>query len=1060
MDGKTNIDDKLLVMLKEREKELNCLYKVDEVLGNHQLSIPETFERIVNIMPSGWRFPEFCHTKIVFKNCSYQTPGFLASNLSERCDIKVDGKVIGEIEVVYTKDVPRAKEGYFLDKERKLIRTIADRIGQMVLYRQIKSVMNQWEISKTQNAGDENRFNEWEVIISFLYQTDKNMLLHICRKMINYLLMNGIKEASAILNTAVLSNTAEMEGSNYPTLAEPLDSISNISKKTFEIAGRHLSSKEIALHIKKWIQQKNAHSLTKTISSITPSIQNIIEELKRYYNTAKDDELFFTPKERWLNVSLIRKFFSEKPEFINVAKQYITFRDFFDIINRIIFPDGSQGKLGGKSTGLFFAKKVLDDEKENLPSLDMVKIPKTWYITADAFSEFLQFNNLEELNELKYNELQEIRIDYPNIIQLMKNSELSPEIVKSLSVALDDFGDTPLIVRSSSLLEDQIGASFSGKYKSLFLANQGNKREKLEALKDAIIEVYASVFNPDSIQYRAERGLLDFNEEMGIMIQEVVGSKVGQYFFPLFSGVAFSNNEYRWSPRIKREDGLIRIVPGLGTRAVDRLDDDFPVLVSPEQPGIRVNIVPEEIKRYSPKKMDVINLEKNTFETIDIASLLKEHGDKINDINKIVSIIEFDHIIKPNKYEIDFDKHNLVVTFDGIISDSHHISQIGIILKTLEEKIGMPVDIEFASDGHNLYLLQCRHQSLTAESAPAPIPKDIPEKDIIFSARRYISNGVIQNISYIVYVDPEAYNGLYELDDMISVGKVVGHLNSMLPKRQFILIGPGRWGSRGDIKLGVRVGYADICNTAALIEVARKSMGYMPELSFGTHFFQDLVEANIRYLPLYPDDEQEIFNHNFLKRSRSILKDILPEYQSLEDVVRVINVTGSTNGRVLKISMNADLEEAIGYLTASAAGETKEKKQIRYDEYHTDNKAWRWRHHMAERLAASVDPQRFGIKAFYLFGSTNNGTAGPGSDIDLLIHFQGTEQQRMEIARWLEGWSLCLDEMNYLKTGYRMGGLLDIHTITDEDINQKSCFAIKINSATEPAYRMKMKPEA
>ena len=171
---------------------------------------------------------------------------------------------------------------------------------------------------------------------------------------------------------------------------------------------------------------------------------------------------------------------------------------------------------------------------------------------------FLSYNNLEEVNEQKYKEIDQIRLEYQNVVQLLKNSHFPIEIIKGLSMALDDLGDKPLIVRSSSLLEDRMGTAFSGKYKSLFLANQGSKQERLEALTDAIAEVYASIFGPDPIEYRAERGLLDFHEEMGIMIQEVVGQRVGDYFFPAFAGVAFSNNEFRWSSRIKREDGLAR----------------------------------------------------------------------------------------------------------------------------------------------------------------------------------------------------------------------------------------------------------------------------------------------------------------------------------------------------------------------------------------------------------------------------------------------------------------------------------------------------------------------
>lgn len=1057
MEYKTSIEDNLLEALKEREKELNCLYNVDEILSNHKLSIPEILEAIIKILPTGWRLPDICRVRIIYKNHIYQHPDFADSPISDKCGIKADGKEVGSIEVAYIREIPKTEEGYFLEKERKLISTISNRIGQMIFYREMKPVLNQWEIAKEQNAPAIDTYNEWEIIINFLLYSDQDMLMHICRKMINFLVINGFKEASSILNTSMAGKTTDIDDLNYPTVIEPLDSIVNISRKTFGIARNYLANSEIAMHIKKWIQEEKVYSLSKTIGGISPSIRNIVEELSKYRNAANTDDLLYSPKGRWLSVALITRFFSERPEFVNIAKKYITLKDFFQFIHSIIFPVQSQGKLGGKSSGLFLASRILHSESQNIPFLGSVKTPKTWYITADAFTEFLQYNNLEELNEQKYKELQEIRIDYPNIIQLMKNSKLPPDIVKSLSVTLDDFGDVPLIVRSSSLLEDQIGSAFSGKYKSLFLANQGSKQERLNALIDAVAEVYSSVFSPDSIQYRAEKGLLDFNEEMGIMIQEVVGTKVGPYFFPLFSGVAFSNNEFRWSPRIKREDGLIRMVPGLGTRAVDRLVDDFPVLLSPAQPKIQVNVVADEIKRYSPKKVDVINLEKRVFETVEITSLLKEYGDQIEDINKIVSIIEFDHVVTPNKYEIDFEKNDVVVTFDGIISKSQYIKQINAMLKVLEEKMGMPVDIEFACDGRDLYLLQCRPQSFRVDSEPAPIPKDIESKDVIFSANRFISNGVIQNIPYIVYVNPEGYQKLQELDDLNNIGKIVGLLNSTLPRHQFVLMGPGRWGSRGDIKLGVRVGYSDICNTAALIEIARKKTGYMPELSFGTHFFQDLVEANIRYLPLYPDDNGIIFNNNFLLKKKNILKDIFPEYQRYEDVVKVINVPDSTGGLTLKISMNAELEEAVGYLSSHTVEALKETKNTRYREHQSNNKAWRWRNYMAERLAASVDSERFGVKAFYLFGSTNNGTAGPGSDIDLLIHFEGSKQQRAELENWLEGWSLCLDEMNYLETGYRMNGLLDIHIITNDDIKKKDSFAIKINMITDPANPLKLK---
>ncbi|MGI6421619.1 MAG: PEP/pyruvate-binding domain-containing protein [Syntrophomonadaceae bacterium] len=1062
MTKQNSADDDLLYFLKERAKELDCIYQVDELLGNQRLSWPEIFEEIVRVLPSGWQFPEFCQARIIYENQSYHTPGFFPSPLSLCSSIEVNEREVGRIEVVYTQEVPKGEEGYFLEKERKLIRTIADRIGQSILHRKMKQVMLEW--NETRNTEDRGSNNEWMVIVDLLLRTDPDLLLHVCKKMINHLYWSGIKEAQDLLRELSPGWQMPFERGevNYPSAKLPPGNIATISEKTFSLAAQHLSAVEITLRMKKWLQEQKAHFLIKAIDRIDASVGEIVDAIVRYQNIAGASNLLDHATERWLEVALMQRFLSDNLDFIRVARKYIGICSYYHIVNHLIFPEHSHGKIGGKSTGLFLAQQILKRAGQDIPLLNNIKIPKTWYITTDELTEFLHYNNLEALNQHKYNDLSEIRMDYVNIIQTMKNAKFPPGIVKSLAMALDDFGDNPLIVRSSSLLEDQMGSAFSGKYKSLFLANQGSKKQRLEDLMDAIIEVYSSVFSPDSIKYRCERGLLDFQEEMGIMIQEVVGCRIGPYYMPLFSGVGFSNNEFRWSPRIKREDGLIRLVMGLGTRAVDRLSDDFPVLISPGQPGLRVNTVPEEIKHYAPKKVDVIDLQSNSFRTIEISTLLKEYGVQIPFIQEIVSVNKNDYIGKYSLFDIDFTQDDLIVTFDGLVSDTSFVKQMGLILKTLQEKLGTPVDIEFASDGRDFYLLQCRPQSFSLDSVPAAIPQDIPEKDIVFSANRYISDGSIEDISHIVYVDPDGYNSLQELSQLINIGRAIGQLNSLLPKRRFILMGPGRWGSRGDIKMGVQVSYSDINNTAALIEIARKKSNYIPELSFGTHFFQDLVESNIRYLPLYPDNREIIFNTRFLNHSKNLLAELLPEYADLEEVIKLIDVRQNSGGRVLNITMNADLEQALGYLTQfsghTEAGYTEAaymEKQLQPEQDRYDDRFWRWRFYMAQRLAEKLDPNYFGVKGVYLIGSTNTGNAGPGSDIDLIIHFEGQEKQRQELLQWLEGWSLCLSEMNYLKTGYTSEGLLDVHLITDEDIANNSSFAAKIASITDPAHRLK-----
>ena len=301
----------------------------------------------------------------------------------------------------------------------------------------------------------------------------------------------------------------------------------------------------------------------------TPSAPRT-DSIRRSLHLAPEGTGLALPLLANLRVALIRRFLSEEPSYVALAKRVVTLEDMLGLLERLISLPGSPGKVGGKGAGMFLAGLVLRRAGEE-HGLAEVRTPKTWYIATDTVHAFVRYNNLEDVYEQKYKEIDQVRLQYPHLAQLFKNSPFPPEIVKSVSLALDELHDGPIIVRSSSALEDRLGAAFSGKYKSLFLPNRGTKAERLAALLDAVAEVYASIFSPDPIQYRAERGLLDFREEMGILIQEVVGARIGRYYAPAYAGVAVSLNEFRWSPRIEREDGLIRLVPGLGTRAVDRL---------------------------------------------------------------------------------------------------------------------------------------------------------------------------------------------------------------------------------------------------------------------------------------------------------------------------------------------------------------------------------------------------------------------------------------------------------------------------------------------------------
>jgi hypothetical protein len=907
--------DKLIVSLEERVRELNCIYEIEEILSNPEWNTAEALIEVIKVIPIGWQYPDICRIRIFYKEKEYQSEGFRESPWSLQEEIIINGRKEGFIQIYYTEEKPRIDKGPFLNDEINLLRTICSRLSLYLTYQKLKIVFNKWQ--NTKQDFTDRKEGEWKVVLDLLKRTDPDLYIRISRKMLNNLVWQGFSEAEHLLQefgpTHQYQQSEVLGEVNNPLQKRKFEQSKGITTEIFKLAQRYMSKTEILSNIQKWMQQDKTAFLVRAAANNDSSLTDIVEAIRRYYQIAPEGLELMPSARIGVRASLLRRFFSEQLDFITIAKNYVRVHDFNELISKIIFPTGSHGKLGGKSAGIFLAERVLKKNIHDQEILNSIKVPKTWYISSDTMIHFMNFNNLEEILEQKYKSLSEVRKEYPHVVQLFKNSYFPPDIIKSLSVALDDFGDRPLIVRSSSLLEDRLGTAFSGKYKSLFITNQGTKQERLDALMDAIAEVYASTFGPDPMEYRTEHNLIDFHEEMAVMIQEVVGQQVGPYFLPCFAGVAFSTNEFRWSPRIKREDGLIRIVPGLGTRAVDRVSADYPILIAPGQPGLRANVSTEDIIRYSPQLIDVLNMQSHEFETIELKELFRKYGNDYPKFENVVSVYEHHALKRPNAFNINFEKDDIIVTFEGLINNTRFVTLFKRILHELSTALNTPVDVEFASDGTDLFILQCRPQSFSKYDSPTPIPPNIPEEQTLFTANRYISNGTVPDITHIVYVNPEKYSEIKSLEKFKTVSDAISRLNEKLPKRQFILMGPGRWGSRGDIKLGVSVTYSDINNTAVLIEIARKKGNYVPDLSFGTHFFQDLVEASIRYLPLYPDEKSVIFNEDFLIKSPNCISTYVPDNNDLTEIIHVIDVPEVFQGKILKILMNADMEKAVAY---------------------------------------------------------------------------------------------------------------------------------------------------
>jgi len=902
-----------------QSRELRAIFAIAALLGREDLSLMQILQVVAEELPRGFKYEEVCQARIHFWGECFETKGFTPSPWTLRAPIVVKGETLGEVEVVYLENrSSRAPGSPFHLDQKKLVDLTAQKLGKLA---EVRIAQKSERMLPPPPPAAPGGKQEWRYILDLLTAIDPPLHHRLIRRLMNHatkLGVPGVQKMIARFDPAIYAQgEASSHGSNAPLPKQDLTNMAETYREIEDIASIVFPDAELTDLLKQWMRQDKLSFLALATEKRNIPLVEIAEIVDRFCRETREDQpaLAFQDDTN-VRVALIRRFLTENLKFIGIAKQHLSVYDFGKILRHVGGPAQGDGKLGGKAAGLILAARILKRMAKGNPQIESIRTPKTWYITSDGIYNFLRHNSLEDLWSLKFSPIEQVRQTFPYLEQVFKNSFFSPEMYQQIQFAMDDLGEGPLIVRSSSLLEDSEGMAFSGKYRSLFLANIGSREDRLEALVDAVCEVYASVFGPDPIQYRAERNLLDFVEEMGIIIQKVVGRQVGHYFFPAFAGVAFSHNEFRWSPRLRREDGIVRMVAGLGTRAVDRMGNDFPFMMSPGQPNLRVNVTPDQVCHYAQSNLDVINLETGRFETHSIPDLLKECGEEYPLLEQIVSIFDDGFLKKPMKGMMSTAKDDLVVTFAGLMERTDFVPQIRTILGILQEALGTSVDMEFAHDGSNLYLLQCRPQSRMGDEGKMQIPTKVSFDHKIFSASKFVTNGCVEGIHYLVYVDPEEYRNVPDLADLHGIADAVNRLNAILPRRKFILMGPGRWGSRGDVTLGVGITYSGINNTALLVEIARKKGNYVPDLSFGTHFFQDLVEARIHYLALYPDEEGNIFNEEFLRNSPSVLTQLVPEHMRLERAVRVIDVEQVFPGCVLDVIMDGEKDRALGFIRA------------------------------------------------------------------------------------------------------------------------------------------------
>ena len=631
-------------------------------------------------------------------------------------------------------------------------------------------------------------------------------------------------------------------------------------------------------------------------------VDRLIAHASGIENMPPDERKPLEPHLTELKVILIKRLISDQLAYIDIAKNWFTVADLEEILQRRI----GEGRIGGKAAGMLLAAKIIETAAED-EVRSRVRIPVSYYLGSDLIYIFMAMNGLIHWNDQKYKPEDQIKNEYSQIQEEFQHGSLPPEITNQLEDILADIGPHPLIVRSSSQLEDNFGTSFAGKYDSFFCPNQGSPEENLNSLCSAIKKTYASTLKPDALLYRRSKGLQDYDERMAVMIQVVQGEKFKKYLLPQAAGFAFSKNLYRWSPQINKDDGFIRLVWGLGTRAVQRVGDDYPRLVALSHPTLQPDDSVEAVRRYSQKFVDLIDLQENKIVSLPVHDVLSP---RYPPLRMIAQVEQEGFFTSPRMRIGNRDIQNTAITFQEFLKRTPFARCMRKILHILEEHYHGSVDLEFTASipdprsiqpEIDIALLQCRPQSYLVSTDEIPDIDEVPQDAIIFRSQFMVPRGYTPDIKHIIYISSEGYFNLESEALRFEVGKIISQLNSLLGRKTFVCIGPGRWGSM-NLDLGVFVSYADIDNAGALIELSGSGIGPAPEPSLGTHFFQDLMEAKIYPLAIDIDREDVIFDWEYFNHSPNSLSDYIPGIEKrLSDCVRLINVTSTRPGHHFEI---------------------------------------------------------------------------------------------------------------------------------------------------------------
>ena len=568
-----------------------------------------------------------------------------------------------------------------------------------------------------------------------------------------------------------------------------------------------------------------------------------------------------------------------------MVKKNFTPEDYFAIRDHMI----GTGMIGGKACGMLLARAIIRNKEPDIA--EYLEPHDSFYVGSDLYYTYIVDNDLWALRIKQRTEDGYFTLADDFARKLMEG-RFSDAMREQFLRIIEYYGQDPYIIRSSSILEDGFGNAFAGKYESVFCANRGSLEERLEEFENAIKTVYASSMSLSALDYRKRRGLDKRDEQMALLIQRVSGSYYGNCYMPCAAGVGYSYSPYRVMKDSDPTCGMLRLVMGLGTSAVDRTEGSYPRIVNLDMPEKSSYSSSADKHKFSQGKAEVINMTTHQLEKMSYDMLEPVIPKYLENI-----LLEHDYDAESRLREMGRPRQVKFISCKGLVANKKLMDQMKRMLHCIQEEYDYPVDTEFTiniSDNgdYSVDLLQCRPLQVQRSSGGTVIPEGIPEDNILLenmSSSMGLSKA--SELDIIVYVDPvNYYNMPYR--DKPAVARLIGKINWHYRElnKHMMLIVPGRVGTTSP-ELGVPTSFADISAFEIICETEETKAGYNPELSYGSHIFQDLVEAEILYTAVFNNAKTIHFHPDKLQRCPDVISDF-DCTENLSDIVHVYDVSG------------------------------------------------------------------------------------------------------------------------------------------------------------------------